>query len=55
MRRFKVEDNRWDGNPTMYVTLFHPPYENKNILHKTGLTEKDCTITDVTSKFEEKE
>ena len=47
MRRYKVEDTRWDGKPTMYVTLFNPPYENENILYKTGLKEKDVTITEV--------
>ena len=46
MKRFKVEDNRWDAKPTIYVTLFHPPYENENILYKTGLKEKDVTITE---------
>ena len=48
MKRFKIEDNRWDANPPLYVTLFNPPYENENILYKTGLKEKDVTITDVT-------
>ena len=47
MKRFKIEDNRWDGNPDLYVTLWNPPYENENILYKTGLKEKDVTITEV--------
>ena len=55
MKRFKIEDNRWDGKPDLYVTLFHPPYETENILYKTGLKEKDVTITDVTPKFEGEE
>ena len=55
MKRFKIEDNRWDANPTLYVTLYNPPYENENILHKTGLKQKDVTITDVTTKFEGEE
>ena len=54
MKRFKIEDNRWDGKPDLYVTLFNPPYENENILHKTGLKEKDVTITDVTPNSKEK-
>ena len=47
MKKFKIEDNRWEAKPTMYVTLFNPPYENENILYKTGLKEKDVTITEV--------
>ena len=53
MKKFKIEDNRWDAKPPMYVTLYNPPYENKNILYKTGLNEKDVTITEVTIKFTE--
>ena len=55
MKRFKIEDNRWDAKPDLYVTLWNPPYENENILYKTGLKEKDCTITDITMKFEGEE
>tara|TARA_R110000851_G_scaffold240186_1_gene392853 strand:- start:420 stop:584 length:165 start_codon:yes stop_codon:yes gene_type:complete len=47
MKRFRIEDNRWDGKPDLYVTLHNPPYENENILHKTGLKEKDVTIIEV--------
>ena len=46
MKRFKVEHNDYDI-PVTYITLFHPPYETENILHKTGLKEKDVTITEV--------
>ena len=55
MKRFKVEDNSLDAKPIMYVTLFNPPYENENILYKTGLKEKDVTITDITPTFEGEE
>jgi hypothetical protein len=55
MKKFKVVDNRWDAKPPLYVTLYNPPYENKNILYKTGLNEKDVTITDVTEKFQGEE
>ena len=55
MKRFKVEDNRWDAKPTIYVTLHNPPYETENILYKTGWKEKDVTITDVTPIFEGEE
>ena len=49
MRKFKIQDNRWDAKPPLYITLYNPPYENENILYKTGLKEKDVTITDITS------
>ena len=55
MKRFKIEDNRWDAKPDLYVTLHQPPYENENILYKTGLKEKDVTIIDVTPKFQGEE
>ena len=55
MKRFKIEHIDWVDNPDFYVTLFNPPYENENILYKTGLKEKDVTITDVTPKFEGEE
>ena len=47
MKRFKVEDKRWDAKPPLYVTLHKPPYENENILHLTGLKEEDVTITEI--------
>ena len=52
MKKFKIEDNRWDAKPPLYVTLYNAPYENENILYKTGLNEKDVTITEITMKFE---
>ena len=53
MRRFRIEDK--DGDLLMHVTLHKPPYENENILYKTGWKEKDVTITEVTMKFEGEE
>ena len=50
MKRFKVEHNN-EYKETIYVTLFTPPYENDNILHKTGWKEDDVIITDVTPKY----
>ena len=50
MKRFKVEHKSWE-KPIIRVTLHNPPYENENILHKTGWNEKDVTITDITPKF----
>ena len=45
MKTFLVENTR--KGTTIKVTLNHPPYENNNILHKTGYKEKDCTITEL--------
>ena len=47
MKRFKVEHKNYE-KPPIFVTLHQAPYENVNILHKTGLNEKDVTITEVT-------
>ena len=30
------------------ITLREPPYEDENILNKTGWKAKDCKITDIT-------
>jgi len=43
MKRFLVENTR--RGTTIKVTLNQPPFENENILYKTGWKEKDCTIT----------
>ena len=63
MKRFKVINNKMNFMDkfgerkfdTIFVTLHQPPYENKNILYKTGLNEKDDTITEITPKFEGEE
>jgi len=52
MKRFKVEKENGD---TITVTLNQPPYEDENILNKTGWKKEDVTITDVTPIFEEEE
>ena len=46
-KRFKVEHKNWFDNPTLYVTIHNPPYEDENILHKTGWNVKDVTITEI--------
>ena len=46
MKRFKVEHKDWE-KPVIFVTLHQPPYENENILHKTGWKAKDVTITEM--------
>ena len=48
MRRFKIENNK--KYQTIFVNIHQPPYENENILYKTGWKEKDVTITEVITK-----
>ena len=45
MRTFLIENLK--KGTTIKVTLHNPPYENENILHKTGYKEKDVKITDL--------
>ena len=52
MKRFKVEHNDYD-RPVTYITLFQPPYENKNVLSHIKWKEKDVTITEIIT-FQEK-
>ena len=51
MKRFRVEHNNWYDNPTMYITLHNPPYEDEDVISRTKWNLKDCTITDVTPKY----
>tara|TARA_B100001250_G_scaffold349302_1_gene320422 strand:- start:1714 stop:1878 length:165 start_codon:yes stop_codon:yes gene_type:complete len=47
MKRFKVERKTGDLG-IIYVTLYNPPYENENILHKLGgFKEQDVIITEI--------
>ena len=58
MKRFRVErvnQSFASGYEVMIVTLHNPPFENENILHKTKWNIKDCTITDITPKFQGEE
>ena len=50
MKRFKVLNNR--KNTIIYVTLNEPPYENENILYKTGWKVKDCIIEEISVNAE---
>ena len=50
MKVFRVENTR--KGTTVKVTLNQPPYENENILYKTGYKEKDCIITEVYSGYD---
>ena len=47
MRTFLVENTR--KGTTLKVVLHSPPYENENILYKTGYKAKDCIITDLSA------
>ena len=46
MKIFVVEHKDWD-KPPIRVTLYQAPYENENILNKTGWNIKDVKITEV--------
>jgi hypothetical protein len=46
MKKFLVEHKDWD-KPPIRVVLYQPPYEDKNILNKTGWNIKDVTITEL--------
>jgi len=47
MKTFIVEHKDYDI-PQIRVTLYQPPYEDENILNKTGWLIKDVTITETT-------
>ena len=47
MKTFLVEHKLSDKRP-IRVTLYQPPYEDENILNKTGWKVKDVTITETT-------
>ena len=47
MKRFLVEDKDY-SIPPILVVLYQPPYEDENILNKTGWKLKDVTITETT-------
>jgi len=47
MKTFLVEHKDWD-KPLIRVTLHQPPYEDENVLNKTGWNIKDVTITETT-------
>ena len=53
MKRFKVEHKDWVDNPTMYITLHNPPYEDEDVLSHTKLKLKDVKITEMKQYGEE--
>ena len=52
MKSFLVEHKDWD-KPSIRVVLYQPPYEDENVLNKTGWLIKDVTITETTQEFED--
>ena len=51
MKTFLVEHKQWD-KPPIRVTLYQPPYEDENILNKTGWSIEDVKITEVIQEVE---
>ena len=47
MKRFRVENK--NNYKLLTITLHHPPYEDENILNKTGWKSDEVIITDITS------
>ncbi len=46
-KRFMVEHIDYIDNPTMYITLHHPPYEDEDVLARIKWKAKDVTITEM--------
>ena len=51
MKTFLVEHKSWD-KPPIRVILYQPPYEDENILNKTGWRVEDVTITEIEQEIE---
>ena len=49
MKTFRVEHKSWD-KPPIRVTLYEAPYEDENILNKTGWKIGDVKITEVSQE-----
>ena len=52
MKKFRVEHKDFDKPPIM-VVLYQPPYEDENVLNKTGWKVKDVTITEIIQEIED--
>ena len=52
MKKFRVEHKDYT-KPPITVVLYQPPYEDENILNKTGWKVKDVKITDITQEEQE--
>ena len=53
MKKFRVEHRDYTKPPIM-VVLYQPPYEDENVLNKTGWNVKDVTITELKVAPEDK-
>ena len=51
MKKFLVE-HKDSTKPPIKVVLFQPPYEDENVLNKTGWKIKDVTITEIKMEIE---
>tara|TARA_Y100000310_G_scaffold285087_1_gene308287 strand:+ start:236 stop:403 length:168 start_codon:yes stop_codon:yes gene_type:complete len=51
MKTFRVEHKDWT-KPPIKVTLWQPPYEDVNILNKTGWEVKDVKIIEIIQETE---
>ena len=49
MKVFRVEHKDFD-KPAVTITLWQPPYEDENVLNKTGWKVKDVIITETTQE-----
>ena len=52
MKTFLVEHKSFD-KPPIRVTLYEAPYEDENILNKTGWKVKDVKITEIMLEVED--
>ena len=52
MKIFLVEHTDY-SKPSIRVTLYQPPYEDENVLNKTGWKLKDVKITEIISGVED--
>ena len=49
MKVFLVEHRDFD-KPPIRVVLYNSPYEDENVLNKTGWKQKDVTIKEITQE-----
>ena len=54
MKKFRVVNND-QTKPPIIVILYQPPYEDENILNKTGWNVKDVTITEMITSLDDDE
>ena len=50
MKTFRIENKH--TYEMIRVTLYQPPYEDENILNKTGWKVEDVTITEIEQEIE---